>query len=75
LRFLNRAKPARQQDLVDHLVELGDVALKLRLVARIVLQQVDAEADARQWRAQFVRRIGEQHAVRVHQVSMRSANG
>ena len=63
-------KPAGKQDLVDQPVEFGDVRAKRRLQAGvgIALEEIDAEADARQRRPQLVRGVGEQHPVGTDQL-------
>ncbi len=63
-------QPAGQQDFIDQLIELGDVALDLGARGAQVgaaVQQLQAHADARQRRAQLVRGIGQQRLVRCHQ--------
>ena len=64
-----RVEAAGQQDLVDQLVELGDVApdLVLERGRGLRLHQLQPHADARQRRAQLVRRIGQQRLVRLEQ--------
>ena len=56
---------ARQQDFLDEIVELGDVALQLglRLGRRVLAVELDAQAQARQRRAQLVGGVGEQEPV------------
>src|SRR6185295_723868 len=68
-----RADPERkrslQQNLVDEGVELGDVLLEAALALRVgtLLHELDRHPDARERRAQLVRRRGEQELVRAHQ--------
>ena len=56
-------EPAGEQNLVDQLVELGDVALELRLASGLDGCELETELNARERGAQLVRRIGEQHPV------------
>ena len=68
---LHGVEPARQQDLVDQRVELGDVVLELALAHRIgaLLHELDRHADARERRAQLVRGVREQELVRADQLA------
>ena len=66
----DRIEPAGEQDAVDQRVEFADVALQLAFALGIgrLLEQLHAEADARQRRPQLVRCIGEQQFVGGHQL-------
>ena len=59
-----RVQAAREEDLVDQRVELGDVLLQLAAA----LGQLERHADARERRAQLVRGVGEQGLVRPDQL-------
>ena len=63
-------EPAGQQYLIDQQVELGDVAREIGrelVVLPALCVELEAEPQPRQWGAQLVRRIGEQHAVGADQ--------
>ena len=70
LELANRIEPARQQDFVDQLIELGDVLRQLDLALRIdlLLRQLQPQADARERGAQLMRGIGQQQLVRADQL-------
>ena len=57
-----RVEPAREQQLADQLVELGDVLLEApaQLRTRVARQQLDRHPDARERRAQLVGSAREQ---------------
>ena len=62
-------EPARQQDAVDQAVELGNVAELGFFAGRCRrFSRFDAEADARQRRAQLVPGVGEQQLVGLDQL-------
>ncbi len=68
-RAIDGVEAAREQDLVDERVELGDVALE-RSFARGIdafLEKLDGHADAGERRAQLVRGVREQRLVRTDQ--------
>ena len=67
IETLGRVEAAEQQDLVDELVELGDVSRQLRPALRVRLDQLETEPDAGERRPQLMRRIGEQQLVGVDQ--------
>ena len=63
------AQATGQQDFVDQLVQLGDIALDLLLEGGrgLVTHQLHAHADAGQGAAQLMRGVGQQRFVRLHQ--------
>src|ERR1700704_4613656 len=67
VQLFGRIEAADQKDLIDGLVEFGDVLLELRFTFRRTAGELETEPDARQRRPQLMRRIGEQHLVRVDQ--------
>src|SRR5205807_8531573 len=70
LQRRHRLEAARQQDLVNQRLELRQVALEVGLVFRFAgaLEQLERKPDARERRAQLVRRVGEQQTVRTDQL-------
>ena len=62
-------QPAGQQDFIDQLVQLGNASRYFHALGRRLVHahQFEPHADARQRRAQFVRGIGQQRLVRLHQ--------
>ena len=65
-----RLEPAGEQDLVDQLVELGDIAPQriADLGLGLLAQQGGRHGDAGERRAQFVAAIGQQQTMRAHQL-------
>src|SRR4051812_46016321 len=63
-------QPACKQDFVEQGVEFCDVAFEALLLLRVAifLEKLDAKPDTRQRRAQFMRGVGEQHAMRIDQL-------
>jgi hypothetical protein len=55
-------QPARQQDLLDQLVQLDEIArdLLLALLGRLAPEKIDRHPEPSEWRTQLVARIGEQ---------------
>ena len=61
-----RLESAGEQELADQIVELGDVARDAgaKLRALVASEQLDRDADSREWRAQLVRSRRERGALR-----------
>ncbi len=69
LRHSGDVEPAGEQDFLDQVVEFRDITgeFRLDLGVGLRLEQLNAEPYTRQWRAQFVRCVGEQKTVRADQ--------
>ena len=59
--IISAIQTTRQQNLVDQLIEFGDIMYKLGANGRSPFdhQQLDGHADARQWRTQFMRSVSQ----------------